>query len=1156
MPQSVSIELPLIISSHGICYLVQSVGFPEFALAAGSDLSAAQAVRRQVIKSCRKAVATEILPRLIRGQVQHQKAQVLIVPEKKGSAWRDEVELNLDVFTWQQDRSLVINFVPSLDLTIAASPETDVEKLVQEQIRSAIRRTNAWSLSGAAALICKHEIRLQQEQLTITVPTPREVARAQDDKPKSKTPTLNSVATRLRPKSLRPAYHRENEVQMLGRLLSADQSRSVLLIGASGVGKTAVLHQWVRQAKNFGMGSVTCWATDGSRLISGQTGFGMWQQQCLEMAQEAGRYPSVVHLGNLVELCESGRLRGSGGCGALLAPKLADGTFQAVLECTPEQFKRISRVEPRLIAALTQLRIEEPSSEDTRSILLEAAASWRPVNISAELKRKRRRKKKKRLKLKVKVKDREQSLVPVVDPMALQVLDRLHRRFRTDAAAPGRPLAFFHTVMSELKPEETLDAKQVIEAFGRQTGLPKFLIDDDVRPDLASIRRELRSQVLGQDQVIGTLVDVIATLAADLSRGDRPLASMMLIGPTGVGKTETAKALARLIYSDVSRLVRIDMSELSTGAAVGRLIGDAIHPEGILTSAVRAQPFSLILLDEFEKAHPSVFDLLLQVLGEGRLTDGNGRLTDFRNSIVLMTSNLGVDTFKAKPLGLADTQQHERYRGHFERQVREFLRPELFNRIDRILAYDPLDEDTVRRIADLRLNEMQQRDGWQSRGSEIHIESAVAGLLAKNGYQPQYGARPLAREIEKSIVVPLSEAICDSGRAKRLTADVSLMPNDSQRIRVAVKKVNEAKTADEASRELLAQATLQRRRGQALDRCEAMRQLRNEYTIASRKMAAKMKRAKTKERRGKIRYGAEAAACTQLKERINKVQRLCRDLERSESTLLTKYYRSQRFEHDEAIESLENLHQRLWTTLCELRSQSSIDKQHLTLVLTGANVESAAVLLSAYQTMAKARHWNYQVHALLPREEDSPDDRIADIYGWVSEPEFCVPSKRVKRFESFANNPSVSDENEQEKENDELLAAYALSEPDAITSLPPRTLGVMLTFRGEATALLMESEVGVHTFQKLDQPKQTGCSFLISKHTGTLFNYVAPYWLPKRDFQVTGNPRRCYDVEAGIVHDFVENLSPKIKMDREGVWLQTLIEDEMERRIWSELDKA
>ena len=146
--------------------------------------------------------------------------------------------------------------------------------------------------------------------------------------------------------------------------------------------------------------------------------------------------------------------------------------------------------------------------------------------------------------------------------------------------------------------------------------------------------------------------------------------------------------------------------------------------------------------------------------------------------------------------------------------------------------------------------------------------------------------------------------------------------------------------------------------------------------------------------------------------------------------------------------------------------------------------------------MAKARHWNYQVHALLPREEDSPDDRIADIYGWVSEPEFCVPSKRVKRFESFANNPSVSDENEQEKENDELLAAYALSEPDAITSLPPRTLGVMLTFRGEATALLMESEVGVHTFQKLDQPKQTGCSFLISKHTGTLFNYCLLYTSP------------------------------------------------------------
>ena len=350
---------------------------------------------------------------------------------------------------------------------------------------------------------------------------------------------------------------------------------------------------------------------------------------------------------------------------------------------------------------------------------------------------------------------------------------------------------------------------------------------------------------------------MIATLAADLSRGDRPLASMMLIGPTGVGKTETAKALARLIYSDVSRLVRIDMSELSAPTAVGRLIGDAVHPEGVLTSAVRAQPFSLVLLDEFEKAHPSVFDLLLQVLGEGRLTDGRGRLADFRNSIVLMTSNLGVDTFRAVPLGLADTQQQQRYRNHFERQVRDFLRPELFNRIDRILTYDPLDEATVRRIADLRLGELQRRDGWQSRGDEFEVDRQAVQLLTEHGYQPQYGARPLAREVERTIVVPLAEAICNSGRLKRLSAQVGVAADDPQQLTVAVRADPEqAKPQDDSAGRLIGQATLLRRRGQALDRSDLMRRLRNEYTLASRKLKAKLRGTKDVQKRTRIRYGA------------------------------------------------------------------------------------------------------------------------------------------------------------------------------------------------------------------------------------------------------------------------------------------------------------
>jgi ATP-dependent Clp protease ATP-binding subunit ClpC len=1150
MPQSVTIDLPLVISPRGGLTLVRPLGFPDIALASRNEATAVRAVRRRVAKRCSDLIGSQLVSFMVRGKPEKRTVNVAIAPEKKSLAWRDPIHVKFDVFQWQQGETMMIAYVPPLDLTVVATPQTDLEKLVQEQVRSSIRRRGIWSLVGLARLDRTDGTSLVNQRIEIKPPTPAEHARTQEEKPKTKTPTLSSVATRLNRKSLRPAYYRDEQVEQLARLLAAEPSRSVLLVGPSGVGKTAIFHEWVRRRGEFGsdraMASVTCWSTDGSRLISGQSGFGMWQQQCLQMSDEARRFRSVVHLGNLVELSESGRLRGSGGCGALLAPRLANGSLKAVIECTPEQLTRIERVEPRLVQSLTTLRVEEPTPEQTRSILLEAATSWRPRDISAELKRKKRKKRKKRT-----GGSRGPRSLPVVEPEALQVLDRLHRRFRTDAAAPGRPLRFFHTVMSELEPDQTLDAQQVIETFGRQTGLPSFLIDDSVRPDLDSIQRQLTSQVIGQDAVIETLVDMIATLAADLSRGDRPLASLMLIGPTGVGKTETAKALARLIYSDVSRLVRIDMSELSTPSAVGRLIGDGMHPEGLLTSAVRAEPFSLVLLDEFEKAHPTVFDLLLQVLGEGRLTDGRGRLADFRNAIVLMTSNLGVDTFRPVPLGLAETQQKQRYQNHFQRQVRDFLRPEMFNRIDRILTYDPLEESTVRQIAQLRLDELKRRDGWQSHGNQFDVDEAAMASLTHFGYEPQYGARPLTREIERSVVVPLSEAICESGRLKKLDAKITAtdsLPTSRVLVGVTSDPLRE-KRFDASVVELIEEMTTLRRRGQAFDRCDAVRRIRNQYTMVNRKLKTLLRAAKNDEQREKIRYGPLGIDRMQTRERIMLVRLLCDDINDVEASLCASYYRGQTIDRQVASAQVEAVRDRLWNMLCEIHGEAASENQRMTLVLSGPNLDPAKLLLDAYRQLATTRGWNLQVHALLRRAHDNASDRVIDCHGWCDEPAFRVSTDRDQV--EVVLDPWIQTEHRRPS-----LAAYRLVRYDALSSLPSGTLGVMLTFRGPSAALMMGSEAGVHTFNRLNQPKSTGCSVLIDKHAGMPIQYVAPDWLPRREFQVTGHPRRWYDVDSDLVHDMTDNNSCSVKMDRQGKWLETLIEQETERRIWSELDEA
>ncbi len=1205
MPQSITIDLPLIIDGEAGHWLVRPVGFSEFAIASGNLDQAIRNAKRRVMKLCRKYVGGDLVARLVRGEVEHQRVAVEFLPPKKSERWREPLRIPFSTFVWAQGTSLVMTYVPVLDLTIVASPGTDIAKLVGEQIRSAVRRRGAWTVAGLSQLQELGQAELRTDRLKVLVPTPAELARQTDDQPKSKTPTLKAVATRLKRQSMAPAYHRDKQVEQLADLLSGDHPRSVLLVGPSGVGKTAVFQEWVRTRNRWGMQHVQCWSTDGSRLISGQCGFGMWQKQCLSMADEAAKYPSVVHLGNLAELSESGRNRGSGGCGALLAPRLADGNLLGVVECTPEQLVRIDRIEPRLIASLTQLNIDEPTSEEVRRILLEAAAAWRPIDITADLKRKRRRRQK-RAEAKLRSLDSSRlpssqreypkrrthamarlgkdpvpcpALLPTIDPEALQVLDRLHRRFQTDAAAPGRPLAFLRAVMSEIRAGETLDAAQVIASFGQQTGLPPFLIDDLVRPNLVEIRQQLASQVLGQDEVIQTLVDVVATLAADLARGDRPLASLMMIGPTGVGKTETAKALARLIYSDVSRLVRIDMSELSSPMAVGRLIGDSLHPEGLLTSAVRAQPFSIVLLDEFEKAHRSVFDVLLQVLGEGRLTDGRGRVADFRNCIVMMTSNLGVESFRAKPLGLADTNQDQRYRDHFQKQVRDFLRPEMFNRIDRILSYAPLSSQVISKIAELQLSEIQRLDGWNNQGNQFAFTAEVTEHLSEQGYQPQFGARPLQREIDRNVLVPLSQAICDHGCNHRIDVKLDMAEKDNGQKRVVIdaRVVLDRGDGEESSLERLIQGvTLQRRRGQALERCNAVTRLKNMHTSARRSLRRELAREKDREKRNAIRHGIRAIHCRDLRRRIGAVEKLARDSARCESALLCRVSADAPIDVPSVQQTSERLKDRLWTMLCELQSQGQMRDQRATLVLVGPKLKLAESLLLGYQHVAQVQQWKLQVHALLPRDDRGSGDRVIETSGWNSEPSFRVNVEPSSTQFSDTRQQSVDDMlREFELQSDSLLAnlaesadslegksevkrpalaAYQLINRSQITILPHGTLAVMMTFGGRAAEMMMVGEVGVHTFNGLDRKNSQHQSVLVQRHLGTPMQYRAPSWLAERKFELTGHPRRGYDLKQGLVMDLTKDDARSLKMDRKGNWLEKVLEEEMERRIWATLD--
>jgi ATP-dependent Clp protease ATP-binding subunit ClpC len=383
-------------------------------------------------------------------------------------------------------------------------------------------------------------------------------------------------------------------------------------------------------------------------------------------------------------------------------------------------------------------------------------------------------------------------------------------------------------LLADRFPDKTLTAEIVTDAFTRETGLPRVLIDDDVPLPLDKTEAWFARRVIGQPEAVRRIPDLLATVKARLARPRQPLASLLLIGPTGTGKTELAKALAEFLFGDVARLSRFDLSEFSDPWSVQRLIG--VGPtEGLLTARIREQPFSVLLLDEFEKADSSFFDLLLQILGDGRLTDAAGRVADFCNAVIVMTSNLGAQSFQRGAPGFRHDRTGNESAEHFDSAVRNFLRPEIYNRIDAIVPFHPLDSETVRHITERQLDLIRQRDGLRLRQVELELAPQVAEHLAKRGYEPRYGARPLKRTIERELLLPLAEALTNRNDDVPLQAEAAL---DGTTVSVNVRSLPQrARKPPEIT---VFDIVRERRCIQRLQRCAVMQRFENETsTLAS-----------------------------------------------------------------------------------------------------------------------------------------------------------------------------------------------------------------------------------------------------------------------------------------------------------------------------------
>ena len=314
--------------------------------------------------------------------------------------------------------------------------------------------------------------------------------------------------------------------------------------------------------------------------------------------------------------------------------------------------------------------------------------------------------------------------------------------------------------------QDKVTAEEIAQVVSRWTGIPVSKMLEGERDKLLQMEAQLHTRVIGQDEAIKAVSDAVRRTRAGLSDPGRPSGSFLFLGPTGVGKTELCKALAEFLFDSPDAMIRIDMSEFMEKHSVARMIGAppgyvGYEEGGYLTEAVRRRPYSLILLDEVEKAHPDVFNILLQVLDDGRLTDGQGRTVDFRNTVIVMTSNLGShqiqSTFDDSASGAGSPEAYTQMKAQVMGVVQAHFRPEFINRLDDIVVFHPLDKAQIREIARIQLHGLERRLG--ERGIRIELSDDALTLLGDAGFDPVYGARPLKRAIQSQLENPLATRI-------------------------------------------------------------------------------------------------------------------------------------------------------------------------------------------------------------------------------------------------------------------------------------------------------------------------------------------------------------------------------------------------------------
>jgi ATP-dependent Clp protease ATP-binding subunit ClpC len=619
---------------------------------------------------------------------------------------------------------------------------------------------------------------------------------------------------------LDPVIGRDGEIEQTIEVLSRRGKNNPVLIGEAGVGKTAIVEGIAQRIVDDEVPQTLAdkrvVQLELSGVVAGTRYRGDFEERMKRIIDEIRDHGDelIIFIDELHTLVGAGSgTEGGVDAGNMVKPALARGELHVVGATTLEEYRKNIEKDAALARRFQPILIPEPTAEDTLAILhglkdryeahhqvrYEDAALGAAVDLSDRYITDRFLPDKAidlidqagaRVRLRTKTpgvdrrelerraeelrRDRDQAVASEDYEQASRLRDEL-RDIRDRVEQLGRDSG---AAVPEVTPDD------IAEVVSRATGIPVNQLTEEEKSRLLGLEEHLHDRVVGQDQAVAAVAEAVRRSRAGLGDPNRPVGSFLFLGPTGVGKTELARALTEALFGAESRMIRLDMSEFQERHTVSRLVGAppgyvGYEEAGQLTEAVRRRPYSVVLLDEIEKAHADVFNILLQVLDDGRLTDGQGRTVDFKNTVLIMTSNLGSDLIgrRGGALGFGGTTDgaasgDSALRENLMRRLRDSFRPEFLNRIDEIVIFRELDREELRQITELLLADTRRR--LHAQNVTVHFSPAAVDWITEHGYQPEFGARPMRRTIQREVDNQLSRMLLDGQvrPGQQVTVDV------------------------------------------------------------------------------------------------------------------------------------------------------------------------------------------------------------------------------------------------------------------------------------------------------------------------------------------------------------------------------------------------